>query len=180
MSITGAADAEVAADQGGVAISDILTGMLGAMRCPARCRPRAGGGPARPGPARRCLDPRGDAGGPRQPGTERLRVGRAPGRLGNAHPNIVPYETFETSGALAVAIGSGGSGRVCARHGPASSPRPRFATNGDRVENREALRSSGDLRRADHRDWIAALDAAGSVPINDIVAFASEEAVALA
>jgi crotonobetainyl-CoA:carnitine CoA-transferase CaiB-like acyl-CoA transferase len=113
--------------------------------------------------------------------------GAAPGRLGNAHPNIVPYETFETAdGALAVAVGSERQWpRLCAALGrPELATDPRFATNGDRVENRVALRPllAAVFAGQTTGDWIAALDAAGIPcgPINDIVeAFASEEAVAL-
>ena len=66
---------------------------------------------------------------PRQPGPERVRrPGSAPGRLGNAHPNIVPYETFETAdGPIAVAVGSERQWpRFCevARVSPSSRPIP--------------------------------------------------------
>ncbi len=113
--------------------------------------------------------------------------GAAPGRLGNAHPNIVPYETFDTAdGALAVAVGSERQWpRLCVTLGrPELAADPRFATNGDRVENRAALRPVlvAIFAGRTTADWITALDAAGIPcgPINDIVeAFASEEAVAL-
>ena len=68
--------------------------------------------------------------------------GVAPGRLGNAHPNIVPYETFETAdGEIAVAVGSERQWpRFCLALGlPALADDPRFATNGDRVTNRAEL-----------------------------------------
>ena len=35
--------------------------------------------------------------GARQPGANYLATGKSPGRLGNAHPNIVPYQTFKTA-----------------------------------------------------------------------------------
>ena len=69
--------------------------------------------------------------------------GVAPGRLGNAHPNIVPYETFATAdGAIAVAVGSERQWpRFCAALGvPELAADPRFASNGDRVEHRAELR----------------------------------------
>ena len=69
--------------------------------------------------------------------------GVAPGRRGNAHPNIVPYETFETAdGEIAVAVGSERQWpRFCVALGlPALADDPRFATNGDRVERRAELR----------------------------------------
>ena len=114
-------------------------------------------------------------------------TGRAPGRLGNAHPNIVPYETFATAdGAVAIAVGSGRQWpRLCLALGlPALADDRRFATNGDRVERRAELRPTLAARFAERStaDWLAALDAAEIPcgPINDIVeAFASPEAVEL-
>jgi crotonobetainyl-CoA:carnitine CoA-transferase CaiB-like acyl-CoA transferase len=102
--------------------------------------------------------------------------GVAPGRLGNAHPNIVPYETFETlDGEIAVAVGSERQWpRFCRALGlPALADDPRFATNGERVINREELRATISDRMAERTsaDWLAALEAA-EVPvgrINDIV-----------
>ncbi|HEX7346122.1 MAG TPA: CoA transferase, partial [Candidatus Limnocylindrales bacterium] len=113
--------------------------------------------------------------------------GRAPGRLGNAHPNIVPYETFATAdGELAVAVGSERQWpRFCAAIGlPELATDPRFATNGDRVDNRDALRPLIADRLATRATaaWTAELDAA-EVPngaVADILeAFESPEATAL-
>jgi crotonobetainyl-CoA:carnitine CoA-transferase CaiB-like acyl-CoA transferase len=110
--------------------------------------------------------------------------GVAPGRLGNAHPNIVPYQTFETAdGEIAIAVGSERQWpRFCLALGlPALADDPRFATNGDRVTNREELLATLRERLAEQTtsDWLAALDAADipAGPINDIpTAFASEQA----
>jgi crotonobetainyl-CoA:carnitine CoA-transferase CaiB-like acyl-CoA transferase len=110
--------------------------------------------------------------------------GVAPGRLGNAHPNIVPYETFETAdGEIAVAVGSERQWpRFCRALGlPALADDPRFATNGDRVTNRDELLATLRERLAGQTsgEWLAALDAADipAGPINDIpTAFASEQA----
>ena len=107
--------------------------------------------------------------------------GQAPGRLGNAHPNIVPYETFPTAdGEIAIAAGSERQWpRLCRALGlPALADDPRFATNGDRVANREELVATmrGRLAERTSAEWIAALDAADvpAGPINDISeAFAS-------
>jgi crotonobetainyl-CoA:carnitine CoA-transferase CaiB-like acyl-CoA transferase len=112
--------------------------------------------------------------------------GTAPGRLGNAHPNIVPYQTFETAdGEIAVAVGSERQWpRFCLALGlPALADDPRFATNGDRVTNRPELLATLQERLAEQSSaaWLAALDAADipAGPINDIpTAFASEQAVA--
>ena len=113
--------------------------------------------------------------------------GRSPGRRGNAHPNIVPYETFATAdGELALAVGSERQWpRLCAALGlPDLAADPRFATNGDRVERRAELRPILAARFAERptADWAAALDAA-EIPwgaIADVAtAFASPEAAAL-
>jgi crotonobetainyl-CoA:carnitine CoA-transferase CaiB-like acyl-CoA transferase len=101
--------------------------------------------------------------------------GVAPGRLGNAHPNIVPYETFPTAdGEIAIAAGSERQWpRLCRALGlPALADEPRFATNGDRVANRGELIATlrGRLAERTSADWLAALDSA-DVPagsINDV------------
>ncbi len=70
-------------------------------------------------------------------------TGEAPGRLGNAHPNLVPYETFATAdGELAVAVGSERQWpRLCMALGlPGLAADERFSTNGGRVDNRADLR----------------------------------------
>jgi crotonobetainyl-CoA:carnitine CoA-transferase CaiB-like acyl-CoA transferase len=111
----------------------------------------------------------------------------APGRLGNAHPNIVPYETFATAdGSIAIAVGSARQWpRLCSALGlDGLAHDPRFATNGDRVERRAQLRPilAERFAASSTGEWLAALDAAGIPcgPINDVVAaFASPEAVEL-
>ena len=69
-------------------------------------------------------------------------TGEAPGRFGNAHPNIVPYQTFSTSnGYLAVAVGTDAQfGRLCAALGREDLDKdPRYQTNANRVEHRDTL-----------------------------------------
>ncbi len=71
-----------------------------------------------------------------------LVSGEVPRRYGNAHPNIVPYQTFPTAdGWIAVAVGNDRQfGRLCAVLGrPELAEDPRFATNPARVVNREEL-----------------------------------------
>jgi crotonobetainyl-CoA:carnitine CoA-transferase CaiB-like acyl-CoA transferase len=111
-------------------------------------------------------------------------TGRSPGRRGNAHPNIVPYETFATAdGEIAVAVGSERQWlRFCEALGVAElATDPQFATNGDRVRHRDALRPmlAEHFARRSSRDWIAVLEAA-DVPcgaINDVLsAFATPAA----
>jgi len=114
-------------------------------------------------------------------------TGSAPGRRGNAHPNIVPYETFETAdGPIAVAVGSERQWRrFCEAIGLADlAAEPRYAANGDRVEHRAELRPilAARFLERDRAAWLATLEAAEvpSGPIQDIVeAFASPEAAAL-
>jgi crotonobetainyl-CoA:carnitine CoA-transferase CaiB-like acyl-CoA transferase len=68
--------------------------------------------------------------------------GKAPGRLGNAHPNIVPYQTFATrDGHIIIAVGNDRQfTEYCRIIGlPELAADPRFAANRGRVENREAL-----------------------------------------
>jgi len=112
--------------------------------------------------------------------------GVAPGRLGNAHPNIVPYETFATAdGEIALAVGSERQWRLlCLAIGlPSLTDDPRFATNGERVANRVALRSllAERFAGASTADWIARLRAA-DVPVGAIrdVLAAFEEPAATA
>src|SRR4029079_1958977 len=116
-----------------------------------------------------------------------LVTGRAPIRRGNAHPSIVPYETFRTADAE-IAIGFG-SERQWARLGPAIglpdlATDARFGTNGDRVEHREALIPILADRFATRPTaaWLDALHTAGipAGPILDLpAAFASPQAEAL-
>jgi crotonobetainyl-CoA:carnitine CoA-transferase CaiB-like acyl-CoA transferase len=113
-------------------------------------------------------------------------TGRSPDRRGNAHPNIVPYETFATAdGEIAVAVGSERQWpRFCdAVELPELARDSRFATNGDRVEHRDELRPIVAERIAQRAtaEWLRALDAADVPcgPINDVLtAFEMPSAVA--
>lgn len=104
-----------------------------------------------------------------------LVSGGPPGRYGNAHPNIVPYETFPTAdGRIAVGIGSDAQWRrFCVLAGrPDLAAEPRYATNAGRVAARsELVGLLGDVFRArPSAEWLTALAAiripAG--PINDV------------
>ena len=69
-------------------------------------------------------------------------TGDTPGRYGNAHPNIVPYQTFATAnGYIALAIGTDGQfQRFCQAAGQAEwGQDSRFLTNADRVQHRAIL-----------------------------------------
>jgi formyl-CoA transferase len=74
--------------------------------------------------------------------TNYLTTGRPPGRAGNAHPNIVPYQVFAASdGHVIVAVGNDGQyAKFCEIGGrPDLATDPRFARNADRVRNRDVL-----------------------------------------
>jgi crotonobetainyl-CoA:carnitine CoA-transferase CaiB-like acyl-CoA transferase len=101
-----------------------------------------------------------------------LVTGAAPVRHGNAHPNIVPYQDFETaSGRIAVAAGNDGLFRaLCAVIGREDLPADkRFATNAARVEHRRELipELQGVLRERRADEWVELLDAAG-VPVGKV------------
>jgi crotonobetainyl-CoA:carnitine CoA-transferase CaiB-like acyl-CoA transferase len=191
MSITGAPDEDGGEPtKVGVAISDVVTGMLGAIAVLAALIPRRGeGGSALPGGGQRIdISLLGATLASLVNQAQNAFVsGRAPGRLGNAHPNIVPYETFETADrSIALAVGSERQWvRLCEvlELGPLATD-PRFATNGDRVDHRADLRTilAERLRSRSAASWLEALEAA-SIPcgaINDVVAaFGSPEAQAL-
>jgi crotonobetainyl-CoA:carnitine CoA-transferase CaiB-like acyl-CoA transferase len=118
--------------------------------------------------------------------TNYLTTGRAPGRSGNAHPNIVPYQVFDAAdGALVVAVGNDAQYvRFCEVIGaPALGRDARYARNADRVRNRDELvpQLAERVRLRPVADWISALDAAGVPcgPINDLAqAFADPQVAA--
>ena len=99
-------------------------------------------------------------------------TGRAPERMGNRHPTIVPYETFDAAdGDLVLAVGNDDLWRrFCeAVELPGLANDPTFATNQARVENYEALRPqiAERLRTKSRAEWIAVLGARG-VPCGSV------------
>ena len=107
--------------------------------------------------------------------TNYFATGKSPGRIGNAHPNIVPYQTFKTAdGDVILACGNDNLFRkFCEVAGcPQLAGDPRFATNGKRVENRAELTRLLDeiFARRTTREWVEVLEAAGvpNGPINTI------------
>ena len=191
MSITGAGDAEGGEPtKVGVAISDVVSGMLGAVSVLAALvgRERAGEATGLRAGQRIDVSLLGSTLASLVNQAQNAFVtGTAPTRRGNQHPNIVPYETFPTAdGEIAVAVGSERQWpRFCEAVGlPPLATDARFATNGDRVDQRGALRPilADRLRERGTAEWLAAFEAAGvpAGPIRDIVeAFASPEAVSL-
>ena len=115
-----------------------------------------------------------------------LASGKPPARWGNAHPNIVPYQTFQTSdGWIIVAVGNDGQFRkfVDAGGRPELADDPRFATNPERVRHRDTLVPilAGMVKTLTKAQWIAALEAAGVPcgPINDLAeVFEHEQVIA--
>lgn len=106
-----------------------------------------------------------------------LVTGEPPRRYGNAHPSIVPYETFATAdGHLALAIGTDEQFRkFCQAAGvPALAEEERFRTNQARVEHRSVLVPSLQalLRTRSTAAWLAlcAEQKVPAGPINDIPA----------
>jgi crotonobetainyl-CoA:carnitine CoA-transferase CaiB-like acyl-CoA transferase len=104
-----------------------------------------------------------------------LASDEVPGRLGNAHPNIVPYQTFNTrDGAIILACGNDNLfNRFCDAAGCGHLAQDAlFSTNGKRVENRAALVPllTQVLAKRTTHEWVAALEAAGvpNGPINTI------------
>jgi len=95
-----------------------------------------------------------------------------PQRLGNAHPNIVPYQAFATQdGHMIMAVGNDEQfKRFCAVLSlPALAEDPRFATNGARVNNRALLvpQLEAALAQRSTDEWLAAFEAVG-VPCGPI------------
>ena len=117
-----------------------------------------------------------------------VAAGVTPGRMGNAHPSIAPYETLRCAdGSLAVAAGNDGQfAALCKALGAdALAADRRFATNPDRVANRPELRAElkTKLAGAGVDEWVQTLAGAGvpCAPVNDIAqALALAEELGLA
>ena len=182
MSITGSPDGEP--QKVGVAVVDVLTGLFASVGILAALRHR-------------------DATGEGQrvevdlfsallaslvnQGSAFTIAGVVPQRMGNAHPSISPYELYPTGdGELVVAVGNERQfAALCDVIGaPELANDPRFATNNDRVDNREALKAELVRRLASRtgEDWAERLRSvrvpAGAV--NDLGgAFALSESLGL-
>ncbi len=104
-----------------------------------------------------------------------LTTGKVPERLGNAHPNIVPYQDFPTAdGNLILTVGNDSQFRAFAAAVGQSqwADDPRFATNASRVAHRAKLipliRQQTVFRTT--AEWVSLLQQAGVPcgPINDL------------
>jgi crotonobetainyl-CoA:carnitine CoA-transferase CaiB-like acyl-CoA transferase len=107
--------------------------------------------------------------------TAYLNAGVTPGRLGNRHPSITPYETLATADRpIAIAVGNDAQfARLAAVVlGPAGAADPRFATNADRVRHRDALVAALESRLSTEpaAHWLRELTAAGIAcgPVNTV------------
>jgi crotonobetainyl-CoA:carnitine CoA-transferase CaiB-like acyl-CoA transferase len=104
-------------------------------------------------------------------GANYLVSGKVPGRAGNAHQNIVPYQVFEVAPAadghkdhLILAVGNDSQyAKFCEVAGcPQFASDPRFAKNQDRVRNRAELVPALEaiMKTRTKAQWLAALEAA--------------------
>lgn len=123
-------------------------------------------------------------------GANYLVSGKAPGRAGNAHQNIVPYQVFETAphadgskDHIILAVGNDGQfAKFCDVAGrPELATDPRFARNQDRVRNRAILVPMLEqvMKTRGKAQWLAALEAA-KVPcgaINNLAEVFADEQV---
>ena len=185
MSITGRSDAEEGAgpQKVGVALTDVMTGLHATIGILAALQHRE-----RTGEGQHIdlalLDVQ-VAALANQAGNH-LISGKVPSRMGNAHPNIVPYQDFPTAdGDMILAIGNDGQfARFCEVAGHADwAVDARFATNSARVANRAELiprlRQATVMRTT--REWVEALEsrAVPCGPINRIdEVFADPQVVA--
>ena len=171
MSLTGARDGEPGARplKSGVAISDILTGLYAAVGILAALahRERTGEGQyidlALLDVQVACLA---------NQAMNYLVGGRVPARMGNAHPNIAPYEEFPTAdGYLIIAVGNDAQfARLSTELGePQWSEDARFASNAARVANRTALGAllRGVLAHRPTAEWVERFERA-QVPCGPI------------
>jgi crotonobetainyl-CoA:carnitine CoA-transferase CaiB-like acyl-CoA transferase len=174
MSVTGQADGEEGAgpQKVGVALTDIMTGLyatIGILAALAE-RERSGRGQF---VDLALLDV--TAATLANQASNYLVGGMIPTRLGNAHPNIVPYQSFVASdGHLIVAVGNDGQFRrfVTELGCPELAEDERFASNQVRVANRETLIPLLQARMLQRTkaQWLADLEAVQvpAGPINNV------------
>jgi glutaryl-CoA transferase len=174
MSITGEPDAAPGGgpQRAGVPIADIITGMYASIAICAALAQRARSGTGQHLDLA-LLD--SQIALLAYQNTNYFATGTPPKRIGNLHPNIVPYQPFRASdGEVILACGNDNLYRkFCEAAGcPELARDPRFASNGKRVENRAELTrllAQVFLKRT-KREWLELLEVAGvpNGPINDI------------
>jgi crotonobetainyl-CoA:carnitine CoA-transferase CaiB-like acyl-CoA transferase len=185
MSVTGQKDGEPGAEpmKVGVAVSDLITGLYAAIAILAAVihQARTGEGQSIDMALFDC-----QVAGLANQATNYLSGGMVPGRLGNAHPNIVPYQVFATSdGHLILATSNDNQfRRFCAAAGLAGvADDSRYATNAERVARRQEVVDiiKPVLLARSTAAWIDALEAANVPcgPINRVdEVFADPQAIA--
>jgi crotonobetainyl-CoA:carnitine CoA-transferase CaiB-like acyl-CoA transferase len=185
MSITGQPDGAAGAEplKVGVAVSDLVTGLYATVAIQAALihQARTGEGQAIDMALFDC-----QAAALANQAMNYLVGGMVPKRLGNAHPNIVPYQVFATrDGYLILAVANDRQYRSFCRAAEqdALASDARFATNAERVAHREILVSllNPVFAARTTADWITRLEAANVPcgPINRIdQVFADPQAVA--
>jgi crotonobetainyl-CoA:carnitine CoA-transferase CaiB-like acyl-CoA transferase len=157
MSITGSPDGEP--QKVGVALVDVLAGLFAAVGILAALRHREATGEGQRVEVE--LMSALLAGLVNQASAYTV-AGVVPTRMGNQHPSIAPYELYDCAdGELVLAVGNDRQfGALCQALGvPALADDPRFATNGSRVEHREALHELLAERLAERpaQDWVGIL-----------------------
>jgi crotonobetainyl-CoA:carnitine CoA-transferase CaiB-like acyl-CoA transferase len=115
-------------------------------------------------------------------GQEYLVSGEDKGRMGNGHPTIVPYQTFDAADKqIAVAVGNDAQfGRLCEAIGREDlAANERFATNPDRVANRDELVEilQGELSERTADEWVERIRGAGVPcgPVNTLAEALADE-----
>jgi crotonobetainyl-CoA:carnitine CoA-transferase CaiB-like acyl-CoA transferase len=182
MSITGSSDGEP--QKVGVALVDVLTGLFATIGILAALRHRdaTGEGQRVQVDLFSCL-----LAALVNQGSAYTLAGVVPGRMGNAHPSISPYELYPTGdGDLVLAVGNDRQfAALCEVLGtPELSADPSFASNAERVAHRDALKTAlvVALGARPAAEWAAALTAA-RVPagvVNDVAgAFKLAESIGL-
>ena len=108
-------------------------------------------------------------------GMNYLATGVSPERIGNAHPNIVPYQTFKTKdGAIILACGNDNLfKKFCEAAGCMEfTTAPKFSTNAARVQNRAEITEllNAVFAKRTTKEWVKLLDDAGVAngPINTL------------
>ena len=166
MSITGQADeAGGEPTKVGVALVDILTGLNAVIGIQAALRARDSADGAGHGQHVKVTLLGSLLSALANQASSTLETGVSPGRMGNAHPSIAPYETFHAADqAVALAVGTDGQfDRLCTVLGiPELASDTRFVNNPARVANRVELRAAleAQLRTKNADEWITAFTAA--------------------
>ncbi len=170
MSITGDPDGQP--QRAGVAVADLFTGLysVAAILAALHQRERTGRGQHIDMALLDCA-----VAATANQAMNYLATGRPPGRTGNFHPNLAPYQVFDCAdGYIIIATGNDAQyRRLCQVLGcPELAEAPEFLTNADRVANRERLDAllSARTRTFAKADLLAACEAEGipAGPINDM------------